>query len=147
MMSTDISGLSEQQQKYFLSLLNEIFARRFGAGSGWVTSYVWTMCRRYNYAVVIYELCNCMNYVWNMLLVAWLYQSWSMGSLWACELMRLADLLFIVYNYRGILVYFSWTGQKRDRGLNCPVWCHEFSWSDWCMDASWSSAPFIFPWH
>jgi len=34
MMSTDISGLSEQQQKYFLSLQNEIFARRFGAGSG-----------------------------------------------------------------------------------------------------------------
>ncbi|OEL26001.1 hypothetical protein BAE44_0012979 [Dichanthelium oligosanthes] len=33
-MSTDISGLSERQQKYFLSLQDEILTRRFGAGSG-----------------------------------------------------------------------------------------------------------------
>ncbi|PUZ56058.1 hypothetical protein GQ55_5G265000 [Panicum hallii var. hallii] len=33
-MSTDISGMNPQQQKYFLSLQDEIFARRFGAGSG-----------------------------------------------------------------------------------------------------------------
>lgn len=33
-MSMDISGMSERQQKYLLSLQDEIFARRFGAGSG-----------------------------------------------------------------------------------------------------------------
>ena len=33
-MSMDISGMSEQQQKYFLTLQDEIFARRIGAGSG-----------------------------------------------------------------------------------------------------------------
>ncbi|CAL4955989.1 unnamed protein product [Urochloa decumbens] len=33
-MSMDISGMNETQQKYFLSLQDEILARRFGAGSG-----------------------------------------------------------------------------------------------------------------
>jgi hypothetical protein len=33
-MSMDISGMTELQQKYFRSLQDEIFARRFGAGSG-----------------------------------------------------------------------------------------------------------------
>ncbi|CAO2165354.1 unnamed protein product [Urochloa humidicola] len=33
-MSMDISGMSEKQQKYFLSLQDEIFTRRFGACSG-----------------------------------------------------------------------------------------------------------------
>jgi len=33
-MSMDISGMSEQQQKYFLTLQDEIFARRIGVGSG-----------------------------------------------------------------------------------------------------------------